>query len=425
MAFINEHYLKLKAGYLFPEIGRRVEEYATAHPDKKIIRMGIGDVTQPLVPEVIKAFHEGVDEMSKAETFKGYDNSGIGYAFLREAIAKNDYQARGVDISIDDIFVSDGSKCDTGNIQDIFGFENKIAICDPVYPVYADTTVMSGKTGICLDNGYFEGIIYMPCTEQNGFIPDIPKQRPDLIFLCFPNNPTGTVATKEVLTKWVKYAFENKSIILFDAAYEAFITDSAIPHSIYEIEGAKQVAIEFRSFSKTAGFTGTRCAYTVIPQELVAYDKKGTAHAVKPLWMRRHTTKFNGVSYPVQKAAAAIYTPQGKKEVKDVVNFYLENARIMIQSLTETGFKVFGGVNAPYVWVKTKNGLKSWDFFDKLLLEANVVGTPGAGFGPSGEGYFRFSAFADRNNVLEAMERIKKLELLGDMEVAANRLFKS
>lgn len=409
MALINEHYLKLKAGYLFPEIGRRVKEFTLANPDKKVIRMGIGDVTQPLVPEVVKAFHEGVEDMAKASTFKGYGPEQ-GYDFLRDAIAKNDYQARGVDLSADDIFVSDGSKCDTGNIQEIFGHDNKIAICDPVYPVYADTTVMSGKTGVCMDNGYFENIIYMPCTEKNGFIPDIPGQRPDLIFLCFPNNPTGTVASKAVLKKWVDYAIANKCIILYDAAYEAYITDSTIPHSIYEIEGAKKVAIEFRSFSKTAGFTGTRCAFTVIPSELMAYDSKGQAHPVKPLWMRRHTTKFNGVSYPVQKAAAAIYTEQGKKEVKEVINYYLENARIMTKSLSETGFKVFGGVNAPYVWVQTKNGMKSWDFFDKLLNEANVVGTPGSGFGPSGEGYFRFSAFADRANVLEAMERIKNLK---------------
>jgi LL-diaminopimelate aminotransferase len=408
MALINEHYLKLKAGYLFPEIGRRVKEYIQAHPDKKVIRMGIGDVTQPLVPSIVKAFHEGVEEMAKASTFKGYGPEQ-GYDFLREAIAKNDYNARGVDISADDIFVSDGSKCDTGNIQEIFGQDNKIGICDPVYPVYADTTVMSGKTGIYMENGYFENIIYMPCNEANGFVPELPKQRPDLIFLCFPNNPTGTVASKEVLKKWVDYAIANKSIILYDAAYEAYITDKTIPHSIYEIEGAKKVAIEFRSFSKTAGFTGTRCAFTVIPSEVVAYDSKGQAHPVKPLWMRRHTTKFNGVSYPVQKAAAAIYTEQGKKEVKEVIRYYLENAHIMINSLTEAGYKVFGGINAPYVWVKTKNGLKSWDFFDKLLHKANVVGTPGSGFGPSGEGYFRFSAFADRENVLEAMERIKKI----------------
>ena len=409
MALINENYLKLQAGYLFPEIGRRVREFAEANPDKKVIRMGIGDVTQPLVPEVIKAFHEGVDDMANAETFKGYGPEQ-GYDFLREAIALNDYKNRGVDISADDIFVSDGSKCDTGNIQEVFGAENKIAICDPVYPVYADTTVMSGKTGTMQPNGYFEGIIYMPCNEANGFIPELPSERPDLIFLCYPNNPTGTVASKEELTKWVNYAKANKCIILYDAAYEAFITDESIPHSIFEIEGAKEVALEFRSFSKTAGFTGTRCAFTVIPKELKAYDSHGVAHPVKPLWNRRHTTKFNGVSYPVQKAAAAIYTEEGKKQVKEVIAYYLENARIISESLKKSGFSVFGGVNAPYVWVKTPDNMKSWDFFDKLLNEANVVGTPGSGFGPSGEGYFRFSAFADRDNVLEAMERIKNLK---------------
>ena len=408
MALINEHYLKLQAGYLFPEIGRRVREFAEANPDKKIIRMGIGDVTQPLAPAVIKAFHEGVEELASAATFKGYGPEQ-GYDFLRDAIALNDYQNRGVDIPAGDIFVSDGSKCDTGNIQEIFGAANKIAICDPVYPVYADTTVMSGKTGAMQSNGYFEGIIYMPCNEANGFIPELPAERPDLIFLCFPNNPTGTVASKEELTKWVNYARANRCIILYDAAYEAYITDDSIPHSIFEIEDAKEVALEFRSFSKTAGFTGTRCAFTVIPRELMAYDSQGNAHQVKALWNRRHTTKFNGVSYPVQKAAAAIYTPEGKKQVKAVVDYYLENARIMRESLKESGFTVFGGVNAPYVWVKTPHGIKSWEFFDQLLTEANVVGTPGSGFGPSGEGYFRFSAFADRDNVLEAMERIRKL----------------
>jgi len=408
MALINEHYLKLQAGYLFPEIGRRVREFAEANPDKKIIRMGIGDVTQPLAPAVIKAFHEGVEELASAATFKGYGPEQ-GYDFLRDAIALNDYQNRGVDIPAGDIFVSDGSKCDTGNIQEIFGAANKIAICDPVYPVYADTTVMSGKTGAMQSNGYFEGIIYMPCNEANGFIPELPAERPDLIFLCFPNNPTGTVASKEELTKWVNYARANRCIILYDAAYEAYITDDSIPHSIFEIEDAKEVALEFRSFSKTAGFTGTRCAFTVIPKELMAYDSQGNAHQVKALWNRRHTTKFNGVSYPVQKAAAAIYTPEGKKQVKAVVDYYLENARIMRESLKESGFTVFGGVNAPYVWVKTPHGIKSWEFFDQLLTEANVVGTPGSGFGPSGEGYFRFSAFADRDNVLEAMERIRKL----------------
>jgi len=408
MAFINENYLKLQAGYLFPEIGRRVNEFVAANPGKKVIRMGIGDVTQPLVPSVIKAFHEGVEEMATGKTFKGYGPEQ-GYGFLREAIAKNSYNARGVDISADEIFISDGSKCDTGNIQEIFGNDNKIAICDPVYPVYADTTVMAGKTGFCQSNGYYEGIIYMPCTDKNGFIPELPTETPDLIFLCFPNNPTGTVATKEELKKWVDFALANNSIILYDAAYEAFITDDTIPHSIYEIEGAKKVALEFRSFSKTAGFTGTRCAFTVIPNELMAYDKQGNAHPVSKLWNRRHTTKFNGVSYPVQKAAAAIFTEEGKKEVQAVIDYYMENARIMKQSLAENGFVVFGGINAPYIWVKTKNGMKSWEFFDKLLTEANVVGTPGSGFGPAGEGYFRFSAFADRENVLEAMERIKKL----------------
>ena len=408
MAFINENYLKLKTGYLFPEISRRVREYATANPNKDLIRMGIGDVTQPLSPAILEAFHEGVEEMGHKSTFKGYGPEQ-GYDFLREAIAENDYKLHGAQISSDEIFVSDGSKCDTGNIQEIFGNENIIAICDPVYPVYADTTVMSGKTGICRSNGYFDNIVYLPCNEANGFIPDLPLKRPDLIFLCFPNNPTGTVATKEVLEQWVDYAISNKSIILYDAAYEAYITDDAIPHSIFEIKRAKSVAIEFRSFSKTAGFTGTRCAFTVIPNELVAYDTNGNQVAVKPLWMRRHTTKFNGVSYPVQKAAAAVYSEQGKKEVKGIISYYLENARIIRESLSASGYTVFGGVNAPYVWAKTKNNLTSWEFFDKLLFDTNVIGTPGSGFGPSGEGYFRFSAFADRENVIKAMDRIKNI----------------
>ncbi len=408
MAKINENYLKLQAGYLFPEIGRRVSEFIEANPDKKVIKMGIGDVTQPLVPSVIKAFHEGVDEMAKGETFKGYGPEQ-GYAFLREAIAKNSYHDKGIDISADEIFVSDGSKCDTGNIQDIFGNDNKIAVCDPSYPVYVDTTVMSGKTGVCQSNGYYDGIIYMPCTVENNFIPDFPDEIPDLIFLCYPNNPTGTVASKKELKKWVDYATKNRSIILYDAAYEAFITEDGIPHSIYEIEGAKKVTIEFRSFSKTAGFTGTRCAITVIPDELVAYDSEGKSHSVKALWNRRQSTKFNGVSYPVQKAAAATYTAEGKKEVAEIIEYYLENACIMKESLSGIGYEVFGGVNAPYIWVKTKDNATSWDFFDKVLNEANVVGTPGSGFGPAGEGYFRFSAFADRQNVLEAMERIKNL----------------
>jgi LL-diaminopimelate aminotransferase len=409
MAFINENYLKLQAGYLFPEIGRRVKAFSEANPDKNIIRMGIGDVTQALTPTVIKAFHEGVDEMANSATFKGYGPEQ-GYEFLRKSIAENEYQAFGVDIDPNDIFISDGSKCDTGNIQEIFGNDNIIAVSDPVYPVYVDTTVMSGKTGTCSSNGYFEGIVYMPCNEANGFIPELPTEKVDLIFLCYPNNPTGTVATREELKKWVDFALANQCIILYDAAYSAYITDPTIPRSIFEIEGAKKCALEFRSFSKTAGFTGTRCAFTVIPSELKAYDKAGNEHSVKNLWNRRHSTKFNGVSYPVQKAAAAIYTPEGKKEVAAVIAYYLENAAIMRKSLSESGFTVFGGVNAPYVWVKTKNKLKSWEFFDKLLNEINVVGTPGSGFGPSGEGYFRFSAFADRANVIEAMNRIKNMQ---------------
>lgn len=407
MALINENYLKLQAGYLFPEIGRRVREFTEANPNKNIIKMGIGDVTQPLSPAIIKAFHEGVDEMANGSTFRGYGPEQ-GYDFLREAIAENDYQAIGVNIKADEIFISDGSKCDTGNIQEIFGSDNKIAVGDPVYPVYVDTTVMSGKTGLATD-GYFDGIVYMPCTEANNFVPELPTEKVDLIFLCYPNNPTGTVATKEELKKWVDFAIENKAIILYDAAYQAFITEDGIPRSIYEIEGAEKCAIEFRSFSKTAGFTGTRCAFTVIPDTLVAYDSEGKEYPVKPLWNRRQSTKFNGVSYPVQKAAAAIYTEEGKKEVADTISYYLENAKIMRESLEAIGYTVYGGVNAPYVWVKTKNGMTSWDFFDKVLNEANVVGTPGSGFGPSGEGYFRFSAFADRENVLDAMTRIKNL----------------
>ena len=409
MAFLNENYLKLKAGYLFPEIGRRVREYQSANPDKKIIRMGIGDVTQPLASSVVKAFHEAIDEMSKAETFKGYGPEQ-GYDFLRQAILDNEYKSRGVDLNIDEIFISDGSECDTGNILDIFGRSNKIAISDPVYPVYVDTNVMDGRTGNGLDNGYYEGVVYMPCKEENGFVPQIPTEKVDIIYLCFPNNPTGMTITKTDLKKWVDYALANKAIILYDAAYEAYISDASLPHTIFEIEGAKKCALEFRSFSKTAGFTGTRCAYTVIPKDLMAFDQNGKEFPLNPLWLRRQTTKFNGVSYPVQKAAAAIYTEQGKKETRDIIKYYMENAAIMRENFAKLGYKVFGGTNAPYVWIKTKNDMKSWDFFDKLLHEVHIVGTPGSGFGPSGEGYFRFSSFASRESVLEAMERVKTLK---------------
>ncbi len=405
MAQINDNYFKLQAGYLFPEIGRRVREYQLENPQADIIRMGIGDVTQPLAPTVIRAFHEGVEEMGRAETFRGYGPEQ-GYDFLREAIAKNDYQARGADIHPDEIFVSDGSKCDTGNILEIFGPDNVIAMQDPVYPVYVDTSVMAGRTGNYLGNGYYDRLVYMPCNAENGFIPEIPKQKIDIVFLCYPNNPTGTTAGRTELKKWIDYAIRNKVIILFDSAYEAYISDPDLPHSIYEIEGAREVAIEFRSFSKTAGFTGTRCAYTVIPQNLVASSSDGSEKFLNPLWFRRHTTKFNGVSYPVQKAAAAIYTPEGKKEVRDIINYYMNNARILRESLAGLGFQVFGGVNAPYVWVSSDHNIKSWDLFDKLLNEAHVVGTPGSGFGPSGEGYFRFSSFATHENVMKAIERL-------------------
>jgi len=409
MAQINENYLKLQAGYLFPEIGRRVREFQQENPQADVIKMGIGDVTQPLTPAVIRAFHDGVEEMSKAETFKGY-SPDLGYDFLREAIAQNDYRQRGADIHADEIFISDGSKCDTGNILEIFGRDNIIAMQDPVYPVYVDTSVMAGRTGKYSENGYYEGLVYLPCIAANGFIPEIPKQKVDIVFLCYPNNPTGTTAGKQELKKWVDYARKNKTVILFDAAYEAYITDPDIPHTIYEIEGAKEVAIEFRSFSKTAGFTGTRCSFTVVPKNLVGTTSDGVKKPLYPLWYRRHTTKFNGVSYPVQKAAAAIYTPEGRKEVKATINYYMKNADILRESLSKCGFQVFGGQNAPYVWVNSGRGIKSWDLFDKLLNEAHVVGTPGSGFGPSGEGYFRFSSFASHESVLKAMERLKGLK---------------
>lgn len=408
MALLNENYEKLQAGYLFPEIGRRVNAYASQNPDKKIIRMGIGDVTRPLVPAVIQAFQEGVAEMANIDTFKGYGPEQ-GYEFLRKAIAENDFKANGLNISADDIFISDGSKCDTGNILDIFGMSNTIAVQDPVYPVYVDTSVMGGRTGVMQSTGYYDNIIYMPCNANNNFIPEIPSKKADLIFLCYPNNPTGTTATKAELQKWVDYAIANNSLILFDAAYEAFITEAGVPHSIYEIPGAESCAIEFRSFSKKAGFTGVRCGFVVIPEGVKAQNSKGEMISVKTLWNRRQSTKFNGASYPVQKAAAAIYTEEGKKQTQEVINYYLENARIMKQSLEEQGFTVFGGVNAPYVWLKTKNNMKSWDFFDQLLEQIQIVGTPGSGFGPNGEGYFRFSSFASRENVIEAMGRLKNM----------------
>lgn len=409
MALINENFLKLQAGYLFPEIGRRRRAFQKAHPDARIISMGIGDVTQPLAPAVVEAMKDAVDEMGRAETFKGYDDGGVGYEFLREAIAENDYEARGVDVDIDEIFISDGAKCDTGNLQEVFGLDNVVAVSDPVYPVYVDTNVMAGRTGGAAGPGRYEGIVYMPCTEANGFVPDPPSERADLIYLCFPNNPTGAVATSEQLALWVEYARRNKAIILFDAAYEAFISDPNIPHSIYEIDGAKDVAIEFRSFSKTAGFTGVRCAFTVVPKQLKAETRAGEAVEVAPIWKRRHCTKFNGVSYVTQRGAAAIYSDQGKMQVKETIDFYMGNARVIREALSQMGYTVYGGVNAPYIWLKTPDGVGSWEFFDTLLSKAHVVGTPGAGFGSAGECYLRLTAFGKPDSVKEALERIKAI----------------
>jgi len=409
MIKINENYLKLKAGYLFPEISRRVSVFQKANPGAPVIRLGIGDVTLPLPPAVIEAFHKAIDEMADNSTFHGY-GPDQGYDFLIEAIIKNDFNTHGVDLDNDEVFVSDGSKCDTGNIQEIFALNNKIAVTDPVYPVYVDTNVMAGRTGQGDERGRYDGIVYLPCTPANNFIPAPPAETVDLIYLCYPNNPTGAVASKEALTQWVRYARDNKAVILFDAAYEAFITEPDIPHSIYEIPGAKEVAIEFRSYSKTAGFTGTRCAFTVVPKQLKAYTASGETIDVNPIWNRRHCTKFNGVSYPVQAAAAATYTTKGKKQVRRLIDYYMENARIVRTNLTKLGYEVYGGTNSPYIWVKTPNGLGSWQFFDKLLNGAHVVGTPGAGFGSAGEGFLRISAFGSTENIEEAMQRISRLK---------------
>ncbi|MGK7922150.1 MAG: LL-diaminopimelate aminotransferase [Trichodesmium sp.] len=405
MATINDNYLKLKAGYLFPEIARRVNTFAEANPGASIIKLGIGDVTEPLPEACRQAMIKAVEEMGDRSSFKGYGPEQ-GYAWLREKIATQDFQARGCDIDASEIFISDGSKCDTGNILDIFGKNNTIAVTDPVYPVYVDTNVMAGNTGDVNEKGEYEGLVYLPITAENNFTAEIPTQKVDLIYLCFPNNPTGATATKEYLQKWVNYAKANDAIILFDAAYEAFITDASLPHSIYEIEGAKECAIEFRSFSKNAGFTGTRCALTVVPKTLKGKAADGSDVELWKLWNRRQSTKFNGVSYIVQRGAEAVYSEEGKAQVRALIEFYLENAKIICSQLQAAGLTVYGGVNAPYVWVKTPTGLSSWDFFDKLLQNCNVVGTPGSGFGAAGEGYFRISAFNSRENVNEAMKRI-------------------
>lgn len=408
MARINENYLKLKAGYLFPEIGRRVAAFQKQNPDAKVIKLGIGDVTRPLVPAVVDAMRAAVDEMGSDAGFRGYGPEQ-GYDFLIDAIREHDYASRGVTIGRDEIFVSDGSKCDSGNIQEIFATDSVVALTDPVYPVYLDTNVMAGRTGAAGDDGRYAGIVYMPTTAENDFTPALPKEHVDLIYLCSPNNPTGAAATKEQLATWVQHAKKTGAVILFDAAYEAFISDPKIPHSIYEIDGAREVAIEFRSFSKTAGFTGTRCAFTVVPKEVTASAGNGERVALNGLWNRRHTTKFNGVSYPIQRAAAATYSPEGHRQTRDIIAFYMENARLIREGLQRAGYTVYGGVNAPYIWLRTPAGTSSWEFFDKLLGTANIVGTPGSGFGPSGEGYFRLSAFNSRANVEEAIARIGRM----------------
>lgn len=408
MAKINENYRKLKAGYLFPEIGRRVARFCAENPQANVIRLGIGDVTEPLPPAIISAWHKAVDEMAVRSTFRGYGPEQ-GYDFLRQAIVQNDYAPRGAQVEADEVFISDGSKCDTGNILEIFGAENKVAISDPVYPVYVDTNVMSGRTGPGDESGRFAGLVYMPSTAADNFVPSVPREHVDIIYLCFPNNPTGTVATREQLAKWVEYARANQAVILYDAAYEAYITDPAIPHSIFEIPGARDVAIEFRSFSKTAGFTGVRCAFTVVPKTLMGTTGTGESVSLHGLWNRRHTTKFNGVSYPVQRAAEAAFSPEGKREVRAMIEFYLTNARLIREGLQHAGLAVYGGINAPYVWLKTPGKESSWEFFDRLLSQAHLVGTPGSGFGASGEGYFRLSAFNSRENVEEAVRRFRKV----------------
>ena len=404
----NENYLKLAGSYLFSDIARKVAEFSEENPDARIIRLGIGDVTLPLPQAVIEAIQRATDEMAKQESFRGYGPEQ-GYSFLTEKIA-NEYKERGIEIAIDEIFVSDGSKSDTGNIGDILSIANKIAITDPVYPVYVDTNVMAGRSGTLGADGKWSDIIYIPCTAENHFIPQLPETVPDVIYLCFPNNPTGTTLTKDQLKVWVDYAKENKALILFDAAYEAYITEADVPHSIYEIEGAREVAIEFRSFSKNAGFTGMRCAFTVIPKELKAYTTTGDSVSLNFLWNRRHTTKFNGTAYIIQRGAEAVYSTEGKAQIKGMIAYYMENARIIREGIQSMGLETFGGVNAPYIWLKTPEGINSWGFFDYLLQTAHVVGTPGVGFGPHGEGYFRLTAFGSREATIEAIERLKNLK---------------
>lgn len=405
MALVNEHFLKLQSNYLFSDIAKKVNSFKVTHPKQKIIRMGIGDVTQPLAPAVIEAMHKAVDEMASRETFHGYGPEQ-GYPFLIDAIIKNDYESIGVSLEPSEVFISDGAKSDCGNIGDLLRHDNSIGVTDPVYPVYIDSNVMAGRTGTW-ENGTWSDVVYIPCTAENKFIPELPSRRVDIIYLCYPNNPTGTTLTKEELKKWVNYALANDAIIMYDSAYEAYIQDPNIPHSIYEIKGAKKVAIEFRSFSKTAGFTGVRCGYTVVPKEVSATTLKGERVFLNKLWLRRQCTKFNGTSYITQRGAEAVYSPEGKEQVRQTINYYMNNARLMKEGLEACGLQVYGGENAPYLWVKTSDGLSSWKFFEKLLYEVYIVSTPGVGFGPSGEGYLRLTAFGDHKDTLEAIQRIQ------------------
>ncbi|MBR3519819.1 MAG: LL-diaminopimelate aminotransferase [Paludibacteraceae bacterium] len=407
MALANEHFMKLPDNYLFTDIAKKVNTFKVVHPKAEIIRLGIGDVTRPLPKASLEAMHKAVDEMGEASTFRGYGPEH-GYDFLINAIIKNDYEPRGVKLDPDEVFISDGSKSDTGNIGDILRHDNSIGVTDPIYPVYIDSNVMCGRAGV-LEDGKWSNVTYLPTNMENNFVPQIPNHRVDIIYLCYPNNPTGTVLSSEELKKWVNYAIKNDAIIMYDAAYEAYIQNPDIPHSIYEIRGAKKVAIEFRSFSKTAGFTGVRCGYTVVPKELTASTLSGERIPLNRLWNRRQCTKFNGTSYITQRGAEAIYTPEGKSQVRETINYYMTNAKIMKEGLTSLGYQVFGGENAPYLWVKTPNGTTSWKFFEQMLYEANVVGTPGVGFGPSGEGYIRLTAFGERENCEEAMRRFRKL----------------
>lgn len=406
MATINQNYLKLKSSYLFSEIARRVRTFQEEHPEAKVIRLGIGDVTQPLAPAVIEALHRAVDEMGAAATFKGYGPE-TGYEFLARLIAEHDFAPRGVELALDEIFISDGAKSDSANIQEIFSPECVVALTDPVYPVYVDSNVMAGRSGNPTEDGRYDRFVYLPCTAENNFRPALPDRKVDLIYLCYPNNPTGAVITREALKEWVDYARENGAIILYDAAYEAYIQEPDIPHSIYEVEGAREVAIEFRSFSKTAGFTGTRCGFTIVPKEVTARDQDGNPVSLNPLWLRRQTTKFNGAPYIVQAGAAAVYTPEGRAQIQEQIGYYMQNAEIIRSGLEAAGLSVYGGRNAPYIWVKAPAGLSSWEFFDQVLNQAHVVGTPGSGFGPSGEGYFRLTAFGNREQTEEAVERLR------------------